>query len=161
MRPAILLSNHNSLEDLQRICKDTKDQVQKNRLRAIINIKKGRTRTEIVETFNVSRDTVTNWVNRYNKEGVQGLKENLGGRKDGNPKWDVNIFKLLAKEIDVSKGYWSIPLMQKWIEKEHKEIIPEQTVWYHIRKENYTYKSSRPHPMLGNKDKQEAFKKGA
>lgn len=160
MRPPIALVEHHTLGELQKFCKKSKDEAQKTRLRAIINIKKGKNRSEVIELFNINRDTITNWVNAYNEKAVEGLKTNLGGRKEGNPKWDTKIFEKLGKEIDTKKGYWSIPKMQRWILKEKKENIPEQTVWYHMRKvEGYTYKSARPHPILGNKKDQESFKK--
>lgn len=160
MRKPIPLKEYHTLGELQKFCKNSKDEAQKTRLRAIINIKKGKTRPEIIELFNVNRDTVTNWVKTYNTKGVDGLKTNLGGRPEGNPKWDTNIFKKLGEEIDEKKGYWSIPKMQRWILKEKKENIPEQTVWYHMHHlEDYTYKSARPHPMKGNKAEQEDFKK--
>ena len=69
-------------------------------------------------------------------------------------------FEELCKEIDKG-GYWSIPKMQEWIEKHHHKAIPEQTVWYRMDQLSYSYKGARPHPVQGNKDKQEAFKKGA
>ena len=51
--------------------------------------------------------------------------------------------------------------MMEWIEQRFKKEIPEQTIWYQLDKRGYSYKSSRPHPYLGNKEKQESFKKGA
>lgn len=162
MRPPIALKEHHTAEQLKKFCKDSKDEAQKTRLRAIINIKKGKSRSEVIELFDINRDTVTNWVNTYNEKGVEGLKTNLGGRKEGNPKWDKDIFEKLGKEIDAKKGYWSVPKMQRWILKEKKENIPEQTVWYHMHElESYTYKSARPHPILGNKEEQASFKKRA
>lgn len=49
--------------------------------------------------------------------------------------------------------------MQEWIQKHHKVAILEQTVWYHMDKQGYSYKSDRPHPAKGDKEKQEVFKK--
>ena len=156
MRPPIPLKNVHTLDELHVICKESKDEVQKTRIRAIINIKKGKTRSDIVELLSVSRDTVTNWVVTYNEKGVEGLRTNNGGRKEGNPKWDTSIFNKLGIEIDTKKGYWSIPKMCTWIKKNEKVDIPQETVWYHMHTlENYTYKSARPHPMKGDKDKQE------
>lgn len=162
MRPPIALAGHHTLDELQKFCKQSKDEAQKTRLRAIINIKKGKSRSEIIALFDINRDTVTNWVNTYNEKGIKGLKTNLGGRKEGNPKWNTDIFEKLGKEIDTKKGYWSVPKMQRWILKEKKENIPEQTIWYHMHElESYTCKSARPHPILGNKEDQMSFKKRA
>ncbi len=41
-----------------------------------------------------------------------------------------------------------------------KVSIPETTVWYNMTNVcNMSYKSARPHPYLGDKEKQEEFKK--
>ena len=76
-------------------------------------------------------------------------------------KWDQSIFDDLVKEIDKGGRYWSIPLMQKWLKEHKKQDIPESTVWYHLNRLNYSHKSARPHPYRGDKERQEAFKKGA
>ena len=91
--------------------------------------------------------------------GFSALASNKGGRPEGNPKWDAEIFEALAKKIDKG-GYWSIPRMQEWINKHRQKDIPEQTVWYRMDQLNYSYKGARPHPAQGNKEKQDSFKKG-
>ena len=139
----------------------TKSASEKVRVRAIIKIGQGKQIQNIASELMVSRRSISTWSNRFYQQGVEGLKDNKGGRKEGNPKWDTEIFDSLLKEIDKQKQYWSIPLMMQWIKEKYKQDIPEQTVWYHIDKQGYSYKSSRPHPYLGNKEKQEAFKKRA
>jgi transposase len=84
-----------------------------------------------------------------------------GGRPEGNPKWNTALFDNLVKEIDKGGRYWSIPLMVEWLKEHYKENVPENTVWYHLKRLNYSHKSARPHPYKGNKERQETFKKGA
>ena len=139
----------------------TQSQGEKVRVRAIIKIGQGKQIQTIASELMVSRRSISTWSNRFYQQGVAGLKDNKGGRKEGNPKWDTEIFTMLIKEIDKQEKYWSIPVMMQWIKRKYNLDIPEQTVWYHIDKLGYSYKSSRPHPHLGNKEKQEAFKKGA
>jgi transposase len=158
----ISLGNHDTLSDLERFLKKKNDdEQQKTRVRAIVSIKKGILKQDIAKQLVVHIDTITDWVKRYNERGVSGLKTNKGGRKEGNPKWDTEIFTELVKEIDKQDRYWSLPIMMDWIKSRYKKEIPLQTVWYHVDKRAYSYKSSRPHPYLGNKEKQESFKKGA
>ena len=158
----IALQNHNSISELKNhIKKRSTDEQHKTRLRVILGIKEGSLKQDVAKRLVVHVDTVTDWVKMYNKKGIEGLTTNKGGRKEGNPKWDTEIFSSLVKEIDKQGTYWSIPLMMKWIKEKYKQDIPEQTVWYHIDKLRYSYKSARPHPYLGNKEKQESFKKGA
>lgn len=137
------------------------DEGQKLRLRAIINIKKGKLMSQISEEILVSQKSLGVWLAKYNENGFDGLLTNKGGRKEGNPKWDTTIFNTLGKTIKTKGGYWSIPKMQEWIKETYMKNIPEQTVWYHLDRLGFSYKSSRPHPYKGDKERQESFKKGA
>lgn len=160
MATPIALKKRHTIEELREIIKKCPDQGQKHRIRSIINSKKGKTRAEVAEILACSRDSVTNWIKTYNAKGIDGLQSNMGGRKEGNPRWNSEIFESLTKEIDRQKQYWSVPLMQKWIWENKKEEIPGQTVWYHMRDLQYSYKSARPHPKKGDREAQATFKKG-
>ena len=161
MSKPIQLTGKNSLSKLKQTLKVSKDEGQKTRLRVILNILKGKERITIAEDLNININTITNTVKKYNKKGAEGLRTNKGGRPEGNPKWDTAIFKDLAKEIDKQDKYWSIPIMITWIEEQKKQTIPYNTIWNHMKNLNYSYKSARPSPYLGNAEKQEAFKKRA
>ncbi len=158
---AHILKNLHTVEELVHIKNKSSDDGQKLRLRAIINIKKGKLLKQVSEELLISKRSLSTWVHRYNKNGETGLLSNKGGRPGGNPVWDTDIFKKLTDMLKEKGGYWSIPKMQEWIEKEYKEHIPEQTVWYHLDKLKFSYKSSRPHPYKGDKERQESFKKRA
>lgn len=160
MKKHTLASTH-TLAELIEAKNKSSDLGQQLRLRAIINIKKGKLVKQVSEELLVSRRSVGTWQNTYNKKGIEGLLTNKGGRPEGNPKWDMVIFKNLGSVIKTKGGYWSIPTMQEWIKETYKKVIPEQTVWYHLDKLGFSYKSSRPHPYKGNKERQESFKKGA
>jgi transposase len=156
----IQLNAHDSVHALRQALKESTDAEQKTRIRAIINLKEGATKTAVAQQFAVSRTSIVSWTTTYNTGGVAALTMSKGGRPEGNPKWDTSIFEDLTKAIDKG-GYWSIPKRQEWISAHYKKDIPEQTVWYHMDRLKYSYKGARPHPVQGNKDKQESFKKGA
>jgi len=160
MARALVLRAHDSAIQLRRKLAGATDDAHKTRIRAIINLKKGATRTEIAERFVVNRDTVTDWIHAYNTGGTDALRMSKGGRPDGNPKWDRAIFDALSREIDKG-GYWSVPRMMQWIRKRHGKDIPEQTVWYRMDQLKYSCKSARPCPVQGDKAKQAGFKKGS
>ena len=155
------INPHHTLAELIEIKNKSSDDGQKFRLRAIINIKKGKLLKQVSEDLVVSRTSLSKWVSRYNKSGETGLVSNKGGRPEGNPKWDTSIWETLESHIEKTGGYWSIPKMQEWIKNKHKKTIPEQTVWYNLNKLKFSYKSARPHPYKGDLEKQESFKKGA
>ncbi len=160
MKKHIALRAHDSITNLKIAIKNTRDSATQLRIKAILLRKQGKTPQEIAERLIVTDRSVTGWILRYNKEGKGGLATKPSGRKEGNPKWDGKIFNDLAKEIDKG-GYWSIPKMQEWINANHKKNIPEQTVWYRMDQLDYSYKGARPHPVQGNKENQESFKKRA
>jgi transposase len=148
-------------KELIDIKNQSKDDTFKLKLRALINLKKGKAVKEVSELLLVSRQSLSDWQRRYNTEGLKGLETNKGGRPHGNPKWDTNIFKELTTHIHETNGYWSVPLMQEWIEKKYTKTIPLQTIWYHLCLLEFSYKSARPHPYKGDLERQTSFKKGA
>jgi transposase len=157
---AIPLENKHSYDELKALLHQNKDELMKTRVKILLLIKRDFSRKEVSERLSVNIDTVTDVIKRYNKNGLKSLKTNKGGRPEGNPLWDSKIFDKLIEEIDKQDKYWSIPIMQDWIQKNYQKSIPEQTVWYRMNKMNgMSYKSSRPHPYLGSEEKQDIFKK--
>lgn len=137
------------------------DEGQKLKLRAIINLKKGKKVKEVAEALLVSRQSLSAWQRIYNHTGVDGFLTRKGGRPEGNPIWDEKIFTDLTRHVEKTGGYWSVPLMQKWVEGKYSKTIPLQTIWYHLCLLEFSYKSARPHPYKGDQKRQESFKKGA
>lgn len=161
-RKPISLKQTHTLRQLSAILNKTKEPLERNRIKVLIEIKKGKTKAEVAETFKMERGTIIDWIKAYNTSGLKGLKTNKGGRAEGNPVWNDTIFAKLITQIDKQDQYWSIPLMQQWILKKYKKEIPEQTVWYRMYKmNNFSCKSSRPTPYLGDKKEQNVFKKKA
>lgn len=151
---------HDSTQDLRALLARTRDEGYRKRIRAIIRMKEGELHGAVARALGASRTSVCSWITKYNTGGAAALATNTGGRPEGNPLWDTSVFDNLAKEIDKG-GYWSIPRMQRWISEHHRKNIPEQTVWYRMDRLGYSYKGARPHPVQGNKERQETFKKGA
>jgi transposase len=157
---AILLQDTHTSEQLKTLLSKSKDELTKTRIKILLLVKKGLLRKDIVERLSVNIDTITDVIKRYNLHGEKSLQINKGGRPEGNPVWDNTIFVKLIEKIDKQDQYWSIPKMKKWITDNHTEEIPEQTIWYRMFKMNrFSFKSARPHPYKGNKEKQDVFKK--
>ena len=162
MKKPIQITKQVTIKVLKQLIKTAKDEGQKTRAKIILEVNKGLMRKDITDKLMVNIDTITDVVKRYNKQGMESFQVNKGGRPEGNPKWDKQIFLDLKAEINKQKEYWSVPKMVNWIELNKKTDIPEITVWYHmVHKHSMSYKSARPHPHLGNRDKQQEFKKKA
>jgi len=159
MNIQIKLKNKHSIAELQAVIKKSNDEGQKTRLRAIIKLKKDGTRTSVAKELVIDRKTLLSWIKKYNKGGTKELLVSKGGRPKGNLKWNKEIFKKMSKEVKKSEKCWSLRIMQDWIKEKEDKIIPIPTIWYHMQVLGFTYTSLRPHPYLGDKKKQEAFKK--
>lgn len=160
MQRHIELVHHEAEATLATALKRARGDIEKTRIKAIVLRTRGKTPQEIAEQLFVNDRSVRTWITLYNRDGLVGLVQKPSGRKEGNPKWDSALFNALAKEIDKG-GYWSIPKMQDWLKIHFQVDIPEQTVWYRMDKLHYSYKGARPHPVQGNRERQETFKKGA
>ena len=160
MNIQIKLKNKHSIAELKIAIKESKDEGQRTRLRTIIELKKDVTRTSVAKDLVVDRKAMLSWIKKYNDSGIKALLVSRGGRPKGNLKWDKVIFERLAEEVRKSKKCWSLKIMQEWIERKDKKLVPITTIWYHMTILGFSYTSLRPHPYLGDKKKQEAFKKG-
>jgi transposase len=160
MQHRIPLKPHASIDTLTATLKSARGDILRTRLKAIILRARDHTPQEIAERLLVNDRSVRDWITLYNDSGIAGLSPKPSGRTEGNPKWDSVVFTELATEIDKG-GYWSIPRMQEWIHDTHRVDIPEQTVWYRMDKLKYSYKGARPHPVQGDIERQDTFKKGA
>ena len=153
------LKNHDSKKELKEEIRKTKDGRYELKLRVILMAKEGYSPTEIKKILMIAGATYSRWIKQYNEEGKEGLKRYERGRKEGNPKWDKKIFEELFKKLDKMEEYWSVPKMREWIKEEYKKDIPDSTIEYHLHKANYSWKTNRPSPYKGDKEKQESFKK--
>ncbi len=70
-----------SAADLRREAARAKDAKASRRMLALAFVLDGRTRTEAVESCGMDRQTLRDWVHRYNEEGLAGLIDrSLPGR---------------------------------------------------------------------------------
>ena len=67
-----------SAADLRRLASREKDGQVVRRLLALAMILEGRSRTEAAEMNGMDRQTLRDWVHRYNADGVAGLISNVG-----------------------------------------------------------------------------------
>jgi len=153
------LCTHDTLHTLECAAKNVSDPQQKTRICALIALKMNPSKTTIAKQFLIDRKTLYAWIAAYNTGGINALKMSTGGRPEGNPVWDTDIFTKLVEEVTKSNQCWSAPLMQEWIKKQYKQDIPESTVYYHLKRLKFSYTSVRPHPYKGDKKAQDVFKK--
>ncbi len=160
MGKAITIKHHHSEEALEHEIKHAKDGRYRLRVQVILWAMREKSSDCIKQELLVSKPAIFRWARWYNKKGLEGLLNvSKGGRKEGNPKWDNEIFQALFAKLDLMEEFWSVPKMASWIAQTYSQEIPEQTIHYRLKKGGYSFKSSRPNPYKGDPALQAAFKK--
>ena len=151
---------HNTIDELKKEIKRTEPNRYKIRLQTILLSMQRTFYKDILKTLSISSRSYYSWIYRYNKGGLKSLKHySKGGRPKGSSKYNSQIFIKLFKELDTMQEYWSIIKMQKFIYDTHSVSIPNETLRKIVKRAGYSYKSNRPSPYKGDKEKQETFKK--
>ncbi|MDR2033130.1 MAG: helix-turn-helix domain-containing protein [Helicobacteraceae bacterium] len=97
----------------------------------------------VAESLIVNRETVTKCLRLFNQGGLDLLKPKRAGRKEGNPKYDGEIFLELVKTLKKTKEDWSVYRMQDYIREQHEVTVPESTIYYRIAKLGFGKRSRR------------------
>jgi transposase len=95
------------------------------RLYMVYLVALGYSSRRLSELHNISFKQITNWVHRFEKEGVEGLKDKKGrGRRSNLSDEQLERIKsLVINEKPSDYGYqsvkWTGPLLAQWIDKEY------------------------------------------
>ena len=129
---ALKLKDHDTEEVLLQEIRNTKNGRYQLRLRAVLMLKRGYKARYIQKELLISSATYCSWIKKYNEYGKDILKEHNSGRKEGNPKYDAKLFKVVFDALDLMDEYWSVPKMQKLVEETHGVKVPYETMRLHI-----------------------------
>lgn len=150
--------------ELRRLAAKTADAEQSRRLLAIAMIKEGVNRTEAARLTGMDRQTLRDWVRRYNEAGAAGL---LSRKPPGvAPRLTTEQMQELRQltldgpdpeRHDVVR--WRCCDLQKEIAARFGVEICERTVGKWLHKLGLTRLQPRPHHPKKDGDAQEAFKK--
>jgi len=134
------------------------------RMLAIAHVLDGRSRTEAAQLCGMDRQTLRDWVHRYNADGIEGLSNRTSpGRPAAlDPEQMARLKALvLAGPEWATHGVvrWRCLDLQGVIEAEFKVELHERTVGKLLRKLRLTRLQPRPYNPKRDLEAQEAFKK--
>lgn len=95
------------------------------RLYLVYLVALGHSSRKLSELHNISFKQITNWVHRFEKEGIEGLKDRKGrGRRSAiSDEQMKRIKELVLQETPADHGFksekWTGPLLAEWIKKEY------------------------------------------
>jgi transposase len=107
---------------------------------------------EIAARLRVTRQTVYNWVERFETRADLDLKERLGdGTRSGRPSTALEIIDPLIDEVVVKDprefGYrsttWTAPLLQQYLEEKHQIKVSTPSVRLAIDRLRIAWKRPR------------------
>ncbi|MGB9166877.1 MAG: IS630 family transposase [Rhodomicrobium sp.] len=148
-----------SAEELRRKAGRVRDANQSRRLLALASILDGACRDEAARNAGMDRQTLRDWVHRYNAEGVEGLLDRpRSGRKPRlNEDQLIQFDKIVEKQPD-GVVRWRCADLKEKIAKRFGVALSERSVGRILNERGFRKLSARPkHPEV-NTAAQEAFR---
>jgi transposase len=163
MALAITRSEH-SAAALRREARRTKDSDQARRLLAIALVMEGASRTAAARAVGMDRQTLRDWVIRYNEEGVAGLRDRPRPGRPGQLS-DGQLAELArlveaGPDIDVHRVVrWRCADLRTEIKSRFDVAVSERHVGRLLKQLGFTRLSVRPRHPEADEVAQAAFKK--
>jgi transposase len=157
------VQSHHSLEQLQTLARRQKQAKLRIRWQAIVLAKKGKTAPQIAGSLGVAPRSVQQWVQNYNRQGVDGLTDRP---RSGRPPWlTPDQQQRLRERLDagpkIEDGVCSLRAadVRQIVEKEFGVLYTLKGVYKLLHRLGYSYLCPRPRHKLADASAQEAFKK--
>jgi len=159
------VEDRHGLDELRRLARSAPKARMRLRLQAVVLARQGRTSMEIARAFDAGRRSVQEWIERYNKDGVEGLKhrpgqgrpwklsvperERLCARLESGPREDDSVCTLRGRDL------------QRILQKEFGKLYHLNGVYSLLHRLGYSSLMPRPQHRHADPLAQEAFKKNS
>jgi transposase len=134
------------------------------RLYAVYQVSLGQSSRKLEVLYNTSYKQITNWVHRFEEEGIDGLRDRPGrGRKSrlSNSQLD-KISHMISHETPSEYGYntdtWTGPILISWIRSNFNIEFKKAQIYNIINKMGFSYQKARGFYPEADAQKQEEFK---
>jgi transposase len=153
-----------SAADLRASACRTDDSDQARRLLALALVMEGSTRTAAARSAGMDRQTLRDWVTRYNAEGVEGLRDRPRPGRPGqlSAAQLAELARLVEAGPDIAVHgvvRWRCVDLQAQIKQRFEVEISERHVGRLLKRLKFTRLSVRPRHIEADEAAQEAFKK--
>ena len=160
----VIRRTEHSAEALRREARRTQDSDQARRLLALALVMEGASRTEAARSAGMDRQTLRDWVIRYNEEGVDGLRDRPRPGRPGqlNDGQLAELAELVEAGPDINVHRvvrWRCVDLQAEIKLRFDVEISERHVGRLLKRLKFTRLSVRPRHPLADEAAQETFKK--
>jgi len=135
-----------NISELEHSLKKEKDNRLRERIHMLYLIKseKAKTRISVAHILSRNRNTISDWLDTYEKEGLSGL---LTIKTKPNREFSIppDVLQHLEQKLRNPEGFKSYKAIQIWIQQEFSVSVPYQTLHRIVR---YRLKAK---PKVGRK----------
>ena len=160
-RPVLKVSNY-SPEQIRAMFRDDERYTIGIRLYAVYQVALGQPSRKLEELYNTSFKQITNWVHRFEREGIEGLRDKEGrGRTPRLTESQRRRIGTLLYESPEKYGYntasWTGPMLIEWVQKEFN-ITYKKAQIYNIKALGFSYQKGKGIFPETNAEQQAVFK---
>lgn len=154
---------HESIEELKQQAKLQREARMRIRLQAVVLAREGKTAPQIAAALGAARRAVQEWVARYNRNGIDGLKEGVHTGKP--PKLPKDQHEQFKARLDAgalpADGVCTLRAadVRRILEKEFGVVYRLKGIYKLLHRLGYSCLSPRPRHRLSDPAQQAAFKK--
>ena len=164
MPAAIALREDFSASDLRKLARWARDAHQSRRLLALAAVREGRSREEAAQIGGMDRQTLRDWVLRFNAQGPQGL---LNRTAPGRQGWlNADQLRQLAQVVETGPDpkrdgvvRWRRIDLKRLIEERFGVVYAERSISKLLADLGFVHISARPRHPAQDGAVVEAFKK--
>jgi len=149
---ALIRLSSRDLARLEKLLTARPDARQLKRAQALLWLTDGESVEEVAKRLRVTRQTIYNWVERFNARADLSLEQRLSdGKRKGRPPTALEIIDPLIDEVidqDPREfGYpstiWTAPLLRQYLEDEHQIEVCTKSVSFAIDRLRIAWKRPR------------------
>jgi transposase len=149
---------------LRALAKRSRDAAQARRFLSLAAVIDGASRTEAAKIGGMDRQTLRDWVHRFNESGPEGLINHTapGAAAKLNKRQKAKLAALVAQgPIPAVHGVvrWRAVDLMAWIYDEFGISVSDSTVYRLLEALGFSHVSARPKAYKQNEERLEAFKK--
>jgi transposase len=153
-----------SAPELRREAAKTRDANQARRLLALALVMEGKPRGEAAQACGMDRQSLRDWVHRYNAEGIDGLSDRpRSGRKSRlSAEQEAELIAIVENGPDFAEDRivrWRRADLRDAIEHRYSISLHERSVGKLLHRLGFSHLSVRPRHPQADIEAQEAFKK--
>lgn len=161
---ALPIIRHIEPEELRRLGREQTSGRVASRMFAIANVLDGLSREEAATHAGMERQSLRDWVHRFNAEGVVGLEDRP--RKGRPRRMHEGIEKAFCERVDKGPDAetdrlvrWRRVDLQDWLKTEHTLKYHERSIGKILKRLGYSHVSTRPVHPQNDPEAMEDFKK--